>query len=82
MRRFVVLFLLVVGTLWGAVNINTASVDELMTIKGIGRKKAEAIIAYRTKNRGFRSKEELMVVRGIGPKLFKKIKDQIELEGP
>jgi len=49
------------------VNINTADKDTLMTvIKGVGEKRAEAIIAYREQNGPFKSIEELAEVRGVG----------------
>ena len=48
----------------GKVNINTATVEELKTLKGVGEKKAEAIIEYRKKNGSFKTKEDLMKVRG------------------
>jgi len=41
-----------------------------MTLKGIGKKKAQAIIAYREEHNGFRQIEELDNVKGIGPKLL------------
>jgi len=47
----------------GKVNINTATVEELKTLKGVGEKKAEAIIEYRKKNGSFKTKEDLMKVR-------------------
>ena len=56
------------------VNINTANIDELMDIKGIGRSKAKAIIEYRNKNGNFKSIEELLNVSGIGEKLYEEIK--------
>ncbi|NMH64429.1 ComEA family DNA-binding protein [Shewanella salipaludis] len=52
------------------VNINTASVDELQGLKGIGEVKAKAIIAYREKHGNFKSAQELANVSGIGPKLI------------
>lgn len=61
------------------VNINTADVAALDTLDGIGEKKAEAIVAYRTENGEFKTLEDLKEVSGIGDKLFDKIKDQIAL---
>ena len=61
----------------GKVNINTATLEELKTLKGVGEKKAEAIIEYRKKNGSFQTKEDLMKVRGIGKKLFESFQERI-----
>lgn len=61
----------------GKVNINTATVEELKTLKGVGEKKAEAIIEYRKKNGSFQTKEDLMKVRGSGKKLFESFQERI-----
>jgi competence protein ComEA len=55
-------------------NLNTATIEQLETLPGVGRKTAERIIEYRTKTGGFKKIEELMNVRGIGEKSFLKIK--------
>lgn len=62
------------------INLNTASLTELMTLSGIGEVKAQAIIDYRDKNGAFCSIEEIMNVSGIGSKTFEKIKDRITVE--
>ena len=56
------------------INLNTATIDQLMTLPGIGQKTAERILEYRTKSGGFKKIEELMNVKGIGEKSFLKIK--------
>ena len=61
------------------VNINTADIDELMEIKGIGRSKAKAIIEYRDKNGNFNSIDDIKNVDGIGDSLFEKIKMYIKV---
>ena len=58
------------------VNINSATIDELTTISGLGEKKAEAIIEYRKENK-FTTIEDIKNVSGIGEALFEKIKDYI-----
>lgn len=59
------------------VNINTASAEELVTIKGLGESKANAIISYRNTNGNFKSIEDIKNVSGIGDALFNKIKELI-----
>ena len=61
------------------VNLNTASMEELMTITGIGEAKARAIIAYREAHGAFQSETELMQVEGIKEGTFEKIKNQITI---
>ncbi len=63
------------------ININSASTKELSTIPGIGKKKAEAIIAYRTQNGSFSSIDDLKKVKGIGRKIIEKIKAHVTTEG-
>lgn len=48
------------------VNINTADVQELTKLKGVGEKKAEAIVAWRKANGEFKTVEQLLEVKGIG----------------
>ena len=55
-------------------NLNTATIDQLETLPGIGRKTAERILEYRTKVGSFKKIEELMNVKGIGEKSFLKLK--------
>lgn len=63
----------------GKVNINRAGKEELMTLNGIGDKRAEAILAYREVHGSFESIEELMQVEGIKQGTYDKIKDQIKV---
>ena len=59
------------------VNINTADIDELKTLSGIGDSKAAAIVAYREANGDFASVEDIMLVPGIKEGVYGKIKDSI-----
>jgi len=59
------------------ININTASLEELMTIKGFGKTKAQSIIDYRTKNGNFINIEDIKNVKGIGDSTYDKIKAYI-----
>ena len=61
-----------------ALDINTASSDELQTLKGIGEKRAEAIIAYRNSNGPFKSSEDLKKVPGIGSSIITANSDELE----
>lgn len=61
----------------GLVNINTADEAELCTLKGIGKSRAQAIIAYRTEQGSFSRKEDIMKVNGIKESSYEKIKDNI-----
>ena len=63
------------------VNINTADKDTLMSaIKGVGEKRAEAIIAYRKQNGPFKSIEELVEVRGIGASTVEANMENLSIE--
>ena len=55
------------------VNINTASVDALVALPGIGKKKAQAIVDYREENGKFLIVEDLQNVKGIGQKAMAKL---------
>ncbi|MCR5213728.1 MAG: helix-hairpin-helix domain-containing protein [Eubacterium sp.] len=67
------------GTQTGSrpVNINKADKETLMTLTGIGEKKAEDIIAYREEHGAFSNTEDLMNVSGIGQSTFDKLKSEI-----
>lgn len=78
MKKFFLAFLVLVGMLYAKVDINTASVAELQKLKGVGDKKAQAIVDYRAKNGAFKSVEDLKNVPGIGPKIVSDNKKELE----
>ena len=59
-----------------ALDINTASAEEFVKVKGIGEKKAERIISYRNEHGNFNSIDELQNVKGIGKKIVAIIKSE------
>ena len=61
------------------ININSASVNELETLPGIGATYAKKIVDYRLENGPFESIEEIQKVEGIGPVTYDKIKDLISI---
>lgn len=65
----------------GKININTATVEQLTAITGIGPSIAQRIVDYRQENGQFTSIDEIVNVRGIGAKTFEKIKAYITAEG-
>jgi competence protein ComEA len=69
------------GLALAVVNINTATKEELMTVKGIGEKRAQEIIEYRKKNGNFKSVDDLEKVPGIGPGIMKQIRSQVTVSG-
>ena len=62
-----------------ALNLNTASKDELVALSGIGPAKAQAIIDYRSQHGGFKTLDELKDVKGIGARRFEKLKPELTL---
>ena len=61
------------------ISINTASLDQLMTLPSIGESKANSIIEYRNQNGSFKDIIDLKNVTGIGDSIFEKIKEKITL---
>ena len=69
------------GLALAAVNINTATKEELDALPGIGPVKAQAIVDYRTRNGPFKSLDDVKKVKGIGDATFDKIKGDISVSG-
>lgn len=63
-----------------ALNLNHASQKQLQQLPGIGKKKAESIIAYRQKHNGFKSLNELESIRGINSRALQKLKPHLKLQ--
>jgi competence protein ComEA len=61
----------------GKININTATVEELTDLKGVGAAYAKAIVEYRTEHGLFKAPEDITLVKGIGQKIFDQNKDRI-----
>lgn len=64
----------------GKLNINKATVEELMTVPGIGQVKAQSIIDYRNENGKFKSVDELTNITGIGSKTLEKLRDKVDIK--
>ena len=63
-----------------AININTATAEQLEKLPGIGSKTAEAIVEYRTANGPFRRVEHLMLIRGISETRFAELRHHVKTE--
>src|SRR5213596_4333657 len=79
MVRSLIVLALALLSQWAvaAVNLNTATKEELIALPGIGPAKAQAILDYRKANGTFKSVEELKDVKGIGAKRFEKLKPDL-----
>jgi len=64
----------------GKININTATVEELVQLERVGPRYAEKIVAFRQENGPFKAPEEIMLVAGIGEKTFEINKDRIVIK--
>ncbi|HRE12878.1 MAG TPA: helix-hairpin-helix domain-containing protein, partial [Usitatibacteraceae bacterium] len=84
MKKLVALFAALVayaGMAFAAVNINSATKEQLESLDGIGPVKAQAIVDYRKKNGPFKTLEDVKKVDGVGDATFDKIKKDIALSG-
>lgn len=78
----VITWLASIGVAFGAVNVNTASKEDLEALKEIGPVKAQAIIDYRREHGPFRSLEDLDKVQGIGKATLLAIRKDVTFDGP
>jgi len=76
MKKILVMLALMLSFL-SAINVQTASKDELMCIKGIGEKKADTVMKYR-KSHKLKSADDLLEVKGFGKALVKNVKNDIK----
>ncbi len=67
---------------FAAVNLNTATKEELDSVKGIGPVKAQAIIDYRNQHGPFKSVDDLKNVKGFGDKTVAKMRGELSVSGP
>lgn len=81
LKKIVLSALFLPALAFAKVNINTATVEELSRLKGIGESKAQAIVDYREANGEFASVDDLVKVKGIGEKTLEKLKVDLVLEG-
>ena len=68
------------GYAQGTININTASLEQLQSVNGIGEKTAAAIVAYREMHGAFKMVNDLLKVKGIAEKKLHKIADHLAVE--
>jgi competence protein ComEA len=65
----------------GAININTATAEELQLLPGVGEARAKAVIALRKQRDGFKSVDELTLVKGIGDAMLERMRPFVRTEG-
>ncbi len=84
MKKLILSVLILLGyglNAYAVVNINTATVEQLESLNGIGPSKAEAIVEYRKKNGNFKTVDDLNNVPGIGDKTMAKLRPELTVNG-
>jgi len=76
--KFVFILAVTVSFLFAAIDINNASANELVNLKGVGEKRAASILAYR-KQHCFKSVDEITKIKGLGKKFLEKNRDNMEV---
>jgi len=86
MRKFAIALaaaiVLSAGAAMAAVNLNTATEQQLESLNGVGPAKAQAIISYRNTNGPFKSVQDLSKVPGFGEKMTASLSSQLSISGP
>ena len=77
--KFFLLLCMVFSLGFASVDINTAGVTALTTLKGVGEKKAEAIVTYRKTHGCFKNVDALVKVKGIGAKTIARNKKELSV---
>ncbi len=77
----VIVFILISGSAFAdmMINVNTATIEQLSTLKGVGQVRAEAIVAYRETYGPFQSIDQLKNVKGIGDKIIEDNRPRLRL---
>jgi competence protein ComEA len=76
------LVLMFSGSLYAAVDLNTATQEELQAVKGVGASKAAAIVKYRKQHGPFKRVEELDKVKGFGKKSVERLRSEFTVSDP
>ncbi|MDR1976753.1 MAG: helix-hairpin-helix domain-containing protein [Campylobacteraceae bacterium] len=80
MKKLFLVLLFLAVSLFAKIDINSADAKTLASIKGVGDKKAEAIVDYREKNGKFTNIDDVVKVKGVGNKLLEIIKQEAEVK--
>ncbi len=78
MKKIIALLMLSISFVFAAINLQTASKEELMSIKGIGEQKALAIMEYR-KTHKLKSADDLLAIKGIGAGIVENVKKDVKV---